>query len=160
MANTFQDIFHLPPRKPRKLVAGFCRSLKAWEPWDQLQISGQDCKSENLEVNGRDWYTIQNLKARQAEVLGSKAGADENEWPILWREGSTLYLLEGSIQALSWSESHHSLVDGGSSLSVHRLKGQSPPYSYPETTIRISHNPGRLIPKIKHHSIQYHVKHG
>lgn len=84
MANIFQDIFHLPPRKPRKLVAGFCLSLEAWEPWDPLQISGQDCKSKNLEVNGGDWYTIQNLKARQAEVLGSKAGG--SKWMIHPRE--------------------------------------------------------------------------
>lgn len=43
-----------------------------------------------------------------------------------------------SLRALSRpsaDQSHYSLGDGGSSLSVHRLKGQSPPYSYPETTL-------------------------
>ena len=163
MANTFQDICHLPPRKPRKLVAGFCLSLKAWEPWDQLQISGQDCKSENLEVNGGDWYTTQSLKARQAEVLGSKAGGSKwmtHPWerkinfappwglypgPQLIRESSLtrwwrIFLISPRIERPI------------SSLFI--------PRNNTLPTIRISHNPVRLIPKIKHHSIQYHVKHG
>lgn len=107
------------------------KSLRTMDP---LQISGQDCKSENLEVGGGDWYTSQSLKARQAEVLGSRAGG--SKWMTHpWEKKDQLCTSLRALSRPSADQSHHSLSDGGSSLSVHRLKGQSPPYSNQETTL-------------------------